>query len=171
MIIGVRQSRRLAAFAEAPSHTPSDAHAAQQQGTPPQQQGSPPQQQGTAPHQQGMAPHQQGMAPRQQGTAPQQAEQTGVTQSAALLQASTLEASANVLKGLVRVLTVHCAAQGLGLDCTPCCSGLTIIVMTLPELAPRCSRPVQNVAAGVMDIDLIYVHRMRALPLNSAPYA
>ena len=164
MIIGVRQSRRLAALAEAPSHAPSDAHAAQQQGTAPQQQGSPPQQQGTA-------PHQQGMAPRQQGTAPQQAEQTGVTQSAALLQASTLEASANVLKGLVRVLTVHCAAQGLGLDCTPCCSGLTIIVMTLPELAPRCSRPVQNVAAGVMDIDLIYVHKMRALPLNSAPYA
>ncbi len=100
---GVRQSRRVAALAEAPSHSPSHAHAAQQQGK--------------TPHQQGRAPRQQGAAPHQQGAAPPQAEQPGATQSAALLQASTLEASANVLKGLVRVLTVRHAAQGLG--CTP----------------------------------------------------
>ena len=92
MITGVRQSRRLAALAEAPSHSPSDALAAQQQGPPPQQ---------------------QGVAPQQQERAPQQAEQLGTTQSAEVLQASILEASANVLKGLVRVHN----------DCTPCCSG------------------------------------------------
>ena len=93
MMTGVRQSRGLAALAEAPTHHPSDPHAAQQQGT---------------------APHQQGAALHQQKKPPQQAEQPRATQSAALLQASTLEASANVLKGLVRVLNVHHAAQGLG---------------------------------------------------------
>ncbi|KAL0050522.1 hypothetical protein WJX82_001437 [Trebouxia sp. C0006] len=76
---GVRQSRGLAALAEAPTHHPSDPHAAQQQGT---------------------APHQQGAALHQQKKPPQQAEQPRATQSAALLQASILEASANVLKGL-----------------------------------------------------------------------
>ena len=86
MITGVRQSRRLAALAEAPPHSPVDAHAAQQQGK----------------------------APHQQKKPFQQAEQPSATQSAALLQASTLEASANVLKGLVRVSTVNHAAQGLG---------------------------------------------------------
>ncbi len=107
---GVRQSRRLAAFAEAPSHIPSDPHAAQQQGT---------------------APHQQGKAPHQHRRAPQQAEQPAATQSAALLQASTLEASANVLKSLVRAhndwfrvyigytMAVRHAAQGLGYTVLP----------------------------------------------------
>ncbi len=114
---GVRQSRRLAALAEAPSHSPSDTHAAQQQGTAPQQQGMAPDQQGRVSHQQGTAPHQQGTAPQQQERAPQQAGQPGAPQSAALLQASTLEASANVLKGLVRVSTAHHVAQGLQCTC------------------------------------------------------
>ena len=87
MITGVRQSRRLAALAEAPSHSPPEAHAAQQPGT----------------------------AHHQQEQPPQQAEPLGATQSAALPQASTLEASANVLKSLVSVLTVHHAAQGFWL--------------------------------------------------------
>ncbi|KAL0035689.1 hypothetical protein WJX79_008812, partial [Trebouxia sp. C0005] len=69
---GVRQSRRLAALAEASSHSPPEAHAAQQPGT----------------------------AHHQQEKLPQQAERLGATQSAALPQASTLEASANVLKSL-----------------------------------------------------------------------
>ncbi|DBB01439.1 hypothetical protein WJX77_003930 [Trebouxia sp. C0004] len=83
---GVRQSRRLAALAEAPCQSPSDPHAAQQQGTALHLQEKPPQQQGAAPH--------------QQGRAPEQAEQPGAAQSAEVLQASTLQASANVLKGL-----------------------------------------------------------------------
>lgn len=126
MITGVRQSRRLAALAEAPSHSLSDPHAAQQQATAPHQQGTALHQQGAAPHQQGRASHQQEAALHQQKKLPQQAAQPSATQSAALLQASTLEASANVLKGLVRVhndwfrvyightMTVCNAAQGLG---------------------------------------------------------
>ena len=80
---GTRQSRRLAALAEAQPHSPPEAHTLKQQTSA-----------GSA---QATEAHTHG-----QGSEPAASNQgQSMTGSAALLQASTLEASANVLKGLV----------------------------------------------------------------------
>lgn len=85
---GTRQSRRLAALAEAQPHSPPEAHTLKQKTNA-----------GSA---QGTETHMHG-----QGTEPAASDQAqSMTGSAALLQASTLEASANVLKGLVSLCPV-----------------------------------------------------------------